>query len=117
MLAYSNLSLAPRDLRITQNSYPFLAVLLSDLRSIPSPSELSRWEFVAPATAIDRGTHQAVYRLYIDLRAVSDSCDDPEVLASFLQRRRSPPLPELAVSPKSLLQVCSLCKTLCGASL
>lgn len=55
-----------------------------------------------PCTVIDRG-QQAVYRLYIDLRAVADSCSNPVLLASFLQRRRSPLLPQLAIAPKQLL--------------
>ncbi|GAX83533.1 hypothetical protein CEUSTIGMA_g10958.t1 [Chlamydomonas eustigma] len=68
------------------------------------PTELIDWELIAPSTVIDRSAHQAVYRLYLDLRAVADSCGDPVLLASFLQRRRSPPLAELSVLPKFLLQ-------------
>lgn len=45
------------------------------------------WEFIAPSTVIVRGgSHPAVYRLYIDLRAVTESgAGDPVMLASFLQ--------------------------------
>ena len=45
------------------------------------------WEFIAPSTVIVRGgSHPAVYRLFIDLRAVTESgAGDPLMLASFLQ--------------------------------
>lgn len=36
---------------------------------------------------------QAVYRLYLDLRAVAASCSDPALLAGFLQRRRPTTVP------------------------
>lgn len=42
---------------------------------------------------------QAVYRLYLDLRAVAASCSDPALLAGFLQRRRP------ATVPPSILDV------------
>ena len=47
------------------------------------------WEFIAPSTVVVRGgSHPAVYRLFIDLRAVAESgAGDPVMLASFLQVR------------------------------
>jgi hypothetical protein len=48
---------------------------------------MSAWEFISPSTVIARGgSHPAVYRLYIDLRAVADSAaGDPVMLTAFLQ--------------------------------
>mmetsp|Transcript_36491 Transcript_36491/g.81224 ORF Transcript_36491/g.81224 Transcript_36491/m.81224 type:complete len:809 (-) Transcript_36491:999-3425(-) len=74
------------------------------LRMVRSSSSLvmSGWHFCMPSTVLDR-QNQVVYRLFLDLHAVSDSCSDPARLVAFLQRRRSPPRPELAVAPKTLL--------------
>ena len=57
------------------------------LRCSGSAAEMSAWEYIAPSTVIARGgSHPAVYRLYIDLRAVADSrAGDPVMLTAFLQ--------------------------------
>ncbi|MEW5318003.1 MAG: hypothetical protein WDW38_009257 [Sanguina aurantia] len=57
-----------------------------------STLSMSSWSFELPGMVVDVA-HQAVYRLYLDLRAVAASCSDPALLAGFLQRRRPTTVP------------------------
>lgn len=60
------------------------------------------WAYFMPNVILDVST-KALSKLHLDLRVVVESANDLPALVGFLQRRRSPPLQELAVEPRDLL--------------
>lgn len=68
----------------------------------PPLTALAAWRFYAPNVVLDLANHR-LHRLYLDVKALVNSCSDPSLLAGFILRRRPPVLPFLACQPKILL--------------